>query len=237
MVGVQPFGGHGLSGTGPKAGGPLYLSRLLTAPGKCLQPLASSPKAAALTQVSATVAYKEFLQARGFTDVAARVAQYMARSNVGTLQELPGPVGERNVYLLKPRGRVVALADKETATLLQLGAILATGNRAILEAANPAARTLAALPKEVAARIDTVPGWQRAQNIAAVLFAGDHEALRQVNRLAARLDGPIIIVQGTTTAGLADGSEDYALELLLAEVSISTNTAAAGGNAKLMTIG
>lgn len=28
-VGVQPFGGHGLSGTGPKAGGPLYLRRFL----------------------------------------------------------------------------------------------------------------------------------------------------------------------------------------------------------------
>ncbi len=27
-VGVQPFGGSRLSGTGPKAGGPLYLSRL-----------------------------------------------------------------------------------------------------------------------------------------------------------------------------------------------------------------
>ncbi len=30
VVGVQPFGGHGLSGTGPKAGGPLYLRRLLS---------------------------------------------------------------------------------------------------------------------------------------------------------------------------------------------------------------
>jgi RHH-type proline utilization regulon transcriptional repressor/proline dehydrogenase/delta 1-pyrroline-5-carboxylate dehydrogenase len=29
VVGVQPFGGEGLSGTGPKAGGPLYLLRLL----------------------------------------------------------------------------------------------------------------------------------------------------------------------------------------------------------------
>ena len=28
VVGVQPFGGHGMSGTGPKAGGPLYLHRL-----------------------------------------------------------------------------------------------------------------------------------------------------------------------------------------------------------------
>jgi RHH-type proline utilization regulon transcriptional repressor/proline dehydrogenase/delta 1-pyrroline-5-carboxylate dehydrogenase len=27
VVGVQPFGGNGLSGTGPKAGGPYYLPR------------------------------------------------------------------------------------------------------------------------------------------------------------------------------------------------------------------
>ncbi|KAJ8138595.1 hypothetical protein OY671_008191, partial [Metschnikowia pulcherrima] len=36
VVGVQPFGGHGLSGTGPKAGGPLYLQRLV-------QPRPASP--------------------------------------------------------------------------------------------------------------------------------------------------------------------------------------------------
>ena len=29
VVGMQPFGGEGLSGTGPKAGGPLYMYRLL----------------------------------------------------------------------------------------------------------------------------------------------------------------------------------------------------------------
>ena len=29
MVGVQPFGGEGLSGTGPKAGGPFYLPRFI----------------------------------------------------------------------------------------------------------------------------------------------------------------------------------------------------------------
>ena len=30
VVGVQPFGGTGLSGTGPKAGGPHYLNRFTT---------------------------------------------------------------------------------------------------------------------------------------------------------------------------------------------------------------
>ena len=33
VVGVQPFGGEGLSGTGPKAGGPLYVPRLTRDPG------------------------------------------------------------------------------------------------------------------------------------------------------------------------------------------------------------
>ncbi|MCV6627255.1 MAG: bifunctional proline dehydrogenase/L-glutamate gamma-semialdehyde dehydrogenase PutA, partial [Cellvibrionaceae bacterium] len=37
IVGVQPFGGHGLSGTGPKAGGPDYLTALL-ADGSADQP-------------------------------------------------------------------------------------------------------------------------------------------------------------------------------------------------------
>jgi len=30
VVGTQPFGGTGLSGTGPKAGGPNYLKRFVT---------------------------------------------------------------------------------------------------------------------------------------------------------------------------------------------------------------
>ena len=29
VVGVQPFGGQGLSGTGPKSGGPNYLTRFV----------------------------------------------------------------------------------------------------------------------------------------------------------------------------------------------------------------
>ncbi len=41
MVGSQPFGGHGLSGTGPKAGGPLYL-RAFTASSEPLLPEGSA---------------------------------------------------------------------------------------------------------------------------------------------------------------------------------------------------
>ena len=38
VVGVQPFGGRGLSGTGPKAGGPMYLTRLVKEANTSVEP-------------------------------------------------------------------------------------------------------------------------------------------------------------------------------------------------------
>ena len=237
VVGVQPFGGNGLSGTGPKAGGPLYLRRLTHRSTASAIPRVVALSAAPLAHAAVTLAYHGFLTAHGLAAAAERVAGYVRRSPAGGSQELPGPVGERNVYVLKPRGRVVALAQDLFATLVQIGAVLATGNAAIVENANPAAKLLAGLPPEVAARVIAVPDWRQAENVAAILYAGEHDGLREINQAAARRDGPIISVQGVASAGLADGNEDYSLELLLEEVSVSTNTAAAGGNANLMTIG
>ena len=235
VVGVQPFGGNGLSGTGPKAGGPLYLRRLRH-PEVRPQPSVSR-NGESLTNTAPALAYRDFLVQRKLTAVAARVGQYLQRSRAGESQELPGPVGERNLYVLKPRGRVLALAVDQDALLMQLGAILATGNVALVEAGNPAAKVLARLPAAVAARIETVPQWQATVHLAGILHAGGREDLRALNQAAARREGPIVLVQGVSLAGLAEGSEDYALEWLLEEVCVSTNTAAAGGNANLMTIG
>ena len=153
------------------------------------------------------------------------------------LAKLPGPVGERNVYVLKPRGRVLALSADQNALLMQVGAILATGNVALVETGNPAAKLLARLPAHVAARVASVAQWQGADHVAGILYAGGREELRALNQAAARREGPIVLVHGVSLAGLAAGSEDYALEWLLEEVCVSTNTAAAGGNANLMTIG
>lgn len=41
VVGVQPFGGQGLSGTGPKAGGPFYLHRFVTEQTVCINTAAA----------------------------------------------------------------------------------------------------------------------------------------------------------------------------------------------------
>jgi RHH-type proline utilization regulon transcriptional repressor/proline dehydrogenase/delta 1-pyrroline-5-carboxylate dehydrogenase len=49
VVGVQPFGGHGLSGTGPKAGGPHYLSRFATEQTVTINTAAAGGNAALMT--------------------------------------------------------------------------------------------------------------------------------------------------------------------------------------------
>jgi RHH-type proline utilization regulon transcriptional repressor/proline dehydrogenase/delta 1-pyrroline-5-carboxylate dehydrogenase len=190
-----------------------------------------------MTHVALAEAYRDWLVEQRLPAVAERVSQYLRLSSVGATLELPGPVGERNLYVLKPRGRVAALAADTVTAMLQLGAILATGNRALIQDRSPAAQLLAGLPRDIATRVDCVPSWQNAGAIDALLYAGDRDGLLAICAEVARLDGPIVGVQGVSSAGFAAGAEDYALEQLLAEVTISTNTAAAGGNAKLMTIG
>ncbi|MBN9003842.1 MAG: bifunctional proline dehydrogenase/L-glutamate gamma-semialdehyde dehydrogenase PutA [Rhizobiales bacterium] len=52
VVGVQPFGGHGLSGTGPKAGGPHYLPRFATEQTVTINTAAAGGNAALMTDES-----------------------------------------------------------------------------------------------------------------------------------------------------------------------------------------
>jgi RHH-type proline utilization regulon transcriptional repressor/proline dehydrogenase/delta 1-pyrroline-5-carboxylate dehydrogenase len=49
VVGVQPFGGEGLSGTGPKAGGPHYLHRFATERSRSVDTTAAGGNAALLS--------------------------------------------------------------------------------------------------------------------------------------------------------------------------------------------
>ena len=227
VVGVQPFGGSGLSGTGPKAGGPLYLGRLLDIPpATALRGL----EAAAPTLTTAR-AYADWLRGRGLEAEAERCIADLSRSALGARVELPGPVGERNLYALRPRGRVAALATGATGLRIQVGAILATGNVAVVE--RRMASALEGVPAEVAAQIVAVDDWCATPDLRGILFEGDRDALLALSRRVAERDGPILSLQAVTSVE----GEDYALERLLEECSISTNTAAAGGNASLMTIG
>jgi RHH-type transcriptional regulator, proline utilization regulon repressor / proline dehydrogenase / delta 1-pyrroline-5-carboxylate dehydrogenase len=50
VVGMQPFGGQGLSGTGPKAGGPLYLQRFATEQVVCINTTAAGGNASLMAK-------------------------------------------------------------------------------------------------------------------------------------------------------------------------------------------
>ena len=214
VVGVQPFGGRGLSGTGPKAGGPLYLRRLLSARPRRSTLLPDPPPPAA-------IAWQDWLVRQGHDAAAADCTECLAAIPVGHDIELPGPVGERNLYRTVPRGTVLCVADSLAGALPQVSAALATGNRAAV-----AGIAIPSLPASLADWIETVPAGAPVPCDAA-LFDGPRPALLALAQAFAAQDGPVVPIY----AG------DYALDGLVHEQSISTNTAAAGGNANLMTIG
>jgi RHH-type proline utilization regulon transcriptional repressor/proline dehydrogenase/delta 1-pyrroline-5-carboxylate dehydrogenase len=147
---------------------------------------------------------------------------------------LPGPTGERNTYTLGARGTVSCVPSTASGARAQFAAVLATGNRALFSGAAGEA-LVAALPAQLKPFAEVQKGG--AASIDAVLFEGDSDELLALVREVAKRPGPIVSVQGVSTHALENGDEDYALERLLTERSVSVNTAAAGGNANLMTIG
>ena len=245
VVGVQPFGGEGLSGTGPKAGGPLYLLRLL----------AERPADAAMHATSgagpegqppirdwaapadeaqaraAAVAFAQWLPSRsdaGLSQVCERLA-HVAPARGWRL--LAGPTGEANLYALLPREAVLCLAETPNDRLVQLAAVLAIGSCAVWPA--DARSLFEQLPDAVKDRVLLAKDWSSEEvHFDALLLHGAADRTRAVLEHLNTRPGPII---GLTALVPGDGA--VPLERLVIERSLSINTAAAGGNASLMTIG
>ncbi len=216
VVGVQPFGGHGLSGTGPKAGGPLYLYRLLSRhPGVSLRG----------TAPAAALRWAEFLRAQGVA--AADMCDAFNRdSPLAYSSVLRGPVGERNTYTLSAKGRVLCVARSHEALAAQIGAALSTGNVAL--AGRSALAALPNLPSDLRAFVEIVPD-DALPDCDAVLIEAMDDSGRELARRVAQRDGAIIPLYLANQAGCA-------LEQLVWERSVSVNTAAAGGNASLVSL-
>jgi RHH-type proline utilization regulon transcriptional repressor/proline dehydrogenase/delta 1-pyrroline-5-carboxylate dehydrogenase len=245
VVGVQPFGGEGLSGTGPKAGGALYLQRLLAKrpaglPNSLAQALIadvpqraenSDNPSAALT---ALTALRDWLIAEREPQLAARCDGYLSHMPAGATAVLTGPTGERNTYTLGARGTVLCIASTASGARVQFAAVLATGNRALFDG-GAGEQLVAQLPASLKSYASVRKNADTPFD--AVLFEGDSDELLTLVKEVAKRPGPIVSVQGVASRALGNGDEDYALERLLTERSVSVNTAAAGGNANLMTIG
>jgi RHH-type transcriptional regulator, proline utilization regulon repressor / proline dehydrogenase / delta 1-pyrroline-5-carboxylate dehydrogenase len=230
VVGVQPFGGRGLSGTGPKAGGPLYLGRLVT----------TAPVPPQHSSVHTDPVLRDFakwLDGKSATAEADAARNTGSTSALGLELELPGPVGERNLYALHPRGRILLVPATESGLYHQIAAALATGNSVVVDAASGLQSSLKDLPQSVALRVSWSKDWAADGPFAGALVEGDGERIRAVNKAVAALPGPLVLVQAASSEEIARNPDAYCLNWLLEEVSTSVNTAAAGGNASLMAIG
>jgi RHH-type proline utilization regulon transcriptional repressor/proline dehydrogenase/delta 1-pyrroline-5-carboxylate dehydrogenase len=221
VVGVQPFGGEGKSGTGPKAGGPLYMKRLQRAAPALLQhERQATPGLDALLVWART---------HGHQRVVTLAEQYMRTTLLGTTLELPGPTGERNTLRFASRGMVLCAASTIGVLLNALAAVLATGNRAVVLAGSGHLLP-EGLPAEVRDRIDV---------IASIDECGYPFQVALVEASAGHALRPILAKREGAIVSMIDISEEGAIPLwrLVAERALCVNTTAAGGNASLMTLG
>ncbi|BCH57802.1 bifunctional protein PutA [Agrobacterium vitis] len=235
VVGVQPFGGRGLSGTGPKAGGPLYLGRLVEKP-----PV--PPQHSSVHVDPGLLDFAKWLDEQGETAAAEATRSLGSLSAVGLVQDLPGPVGERNLYALHPRGTILLLPRTKQGLYRQVASALATGNSMVIGTSTDLREALMGLPDGVLARVHFVQasGWAEAGPFAGALLEGEGDQLIEQAKAIAALPGPLVLTQAASSDELGNelGVDDaYCLNWLVEEVSVSTNTAAAGGNASLMAIG
>ena len=233
VVGVQPFGGEGLSGTGPKAGGPLYLYRLLAArPDDALvEPFGTlsseahvSPTAAVATRALAELEAWCAVQPDGIVPTIAPFFSLSAHA-------LAGPTGERNVYQVHPRSAVLCVAQNEAALIRQLAGVLSVGSRAIWDGNHAVAADLhRRLPAGVQACINLSAHWQR-EDYDVALHQGDSNSLEVLQKTLADRDGAIVPI-----AAMLLEEASVPLERLVQERALSVDTTAAGGNASLMTM-
>jgi len=242
VVGVQPFGGEGLSGTGPKAGGPWTVARLQKPRGVLsLAPLALG--AARVAEAPAALRQlQEWLHANGKAALASLCAEYSVCTPIGCRFDLARATGESNVLQYRPRGAALCVAADEgplevDALLAQLAAAAATANRAVVPDTSAARRIVAQLPALVQEGVVWTGTEGSAQDAGAgyelVLVSGTPDAAAE---LALTLRRTLAQRPGARIPVLRAEEERYALDRMVTEQVVTVNTAAAGGNASLMSL-
>ncbi len=166
IVGSQPFGGEGLSGTGPKAGGPHYLGRFFKEP-----------------SVSASSADTAPVSADMLRD-AVEHSHAAATEPLSTVS-MPGPTGELNELSAYPRGLVLCLGP--TPEFAEEQAKLARSRGCGVVIAAPGMKKGAGLDGIVAA--DALTG---LSGFDAVAYWGDAEKTKAIRKALASRPGKLI---------------------------------------------
>jgi len=206
IVGAQPFGGEGLSGTGPKAGGPHYVKHF------------TQTQAPSLLERPASAPAGPFL---AFATVQQALHALPAPCQTALRSErLPGPTGESNVLSFFPRGVVLCLGPGAEAAQAQAARAEQQGCTPLmiapdLEDISGHARLSGSLNPEHLAQLE---------GIDAVISWADAPGLRAFRKALAAREGALLPLLSAQ-----DGAER-----LLLERHVCIDLTAAGGNVALL---
>ena len=165
IVASQPFGGEGLSGTGPKAGGPSYVERFTK--GELLRPNPASGKVVDIAQVQRLI------------DAS------VVRQQVLWQRSLPGPTGESNRLSAYGRGVILCLGASAEDAETQAEVARRNGCRAVIIAPGASGKDAlnGVLPRSALQELRGFAG--------AVLWSSEADQQEARLALAARA-GPIL---------------------------------------------
>ena len=222
VVGVQPFGGHGLSGTGPKAGGPFYLQRLVRTPEWVAPTLSRIGQADedALKRLE-TLVHKLPFDAEEKKAAAAALGHARVRTLRKAETVLVGPTGERNSLSWRSPKRVWVHGGTLLQAFSALTELAAAGIQTVVEPNSPLASYSADLDGLL--QVNSKPENAGISHVAAI----EPLSSERKQELAGR-DGALIRILPS----------EQGLDILqvFEEISCSINTTAAGGNASLMAV-
>ena len=230
VVGSQPFGGEGLSGTGPKAGGPLYVPRLA----KREQPSIHFEGCERKVDAEQLKRWIDQVPAATGSEFArAKLAELGIASNSEisldmSHQSLPGPTGEENNYWRAARGLVICLGGDKASARQQALLALAQGNQALViqaQASQAVGDLLSSGLAIAALDAELLPeALISAEGFAAVACQAERAKLSEYRSALAKRNGELV-----TLICELDAPERFVIER-----HQCVDTTAAGGNASLL---
>lgn len=168
IVGSQPFGGEGLSGTGPKAGGPHYVERFCKPLSQCVE------------------SQHNFNEAVFGPEIQKAINKIGQPKDVAlSTEDMPGPTGESNRLSTYPRGLILCLGPDDDLARQQMAEARAVGCTTLGIATGLSEEE--GLSGEFAfSALRTLEGFD------AVAYCGSGSGARAIRTALAERDGPLI---------------------------------------------